>query len=91
MPVDRRKLSQDVKNTQLAFLLNELTTGLTFARMTRTVQGEKRTRMLGQAQAAYNSVLRFIDRVIMTHSDAQRVRRGMETLKKELAELGETF
>jgi hypothetical protein len=89
MPLDRRKLDQEVRNTQLAFLLNEVTAGLTFARMARRVEGEKRARMLSQAQAAYDSVLRFSDRVIMTHGDKQRVRRDMETLKKQLEELGE--
>lgn len=89
--LDRRKLTQDIKNTQVAFLLNELTAGLTFARMARMVQGDKKARMLVQAQAAYNAVLRFVDRVILTHGDAQRVRRDMQTLKKQLEELGETF
>ena len=91
MPLDFRRLEEDVRRTQVQCIFNQLTAGLTFARMVRRLEGEQRARTLGQAHAAYNAALRFVDRVTMTDSDAQRVRRELETLKKRLEELGETF
>lgn len=88
---DIRKLGQDVKDTQVKFICTELAAGLTFATIARRAEGEERDKARYRARAAYDSVLRFIDRVTMNHSEAQQIHKDLKALQKQLEDLGETF
>jgi hypothetical protein len=69
----------------LAFLRVELRTGLTFARIARTAkQADKRNRNFLKAKEAYDSVLHFMPRVVLTVSQSKEIKRKLERLKTEL-------
>ena len=78
---------QKVKNAQLRFILAELAAGMTFASI---AEGEgAKGHSLARARAAYDSVLRFLDRVPLTPEESREVRGRLEALKNRLESLND--
>src|SRR5579864_8463385 len=76
---------------QIQFILTELSTGLTLSTLAGERRGAAKTRLLIKARAAYDSALRFSDRLVLTEEESHKIRTGLEALKKRLEALGETF
>lgn len=88
--VDLQEATRNIRRTQLQFILTELAAGLTFASVaTNAGKGKEQSRT--RARAAYDSVLRFLDRVPLTEEESQKVQGKLEELKDRLEELGEKF
>jgi hypothetical protein len=69
----------------LTFLHSELQTGLTLARIALSAKdADKRNRNFLKAREAYDSVLHFMPRVILTVSQSKEIKRKLERLKSEL-------
>ncbi len=88
--MDFSKSKQEVKNTQLQFILAEVNVGLKCAAIAR---GERRTKeqRLRRARSAYDSGLRFLNRVDLTERESEQVLCRLQALKGYLEVLGETF
>jgi|SRR5579862_1066674 len=76
---------------QIQFILTELSTGLTLSTLAGERQGAAKTRTRIKARAAYDSALRFSDRLVLREEESHKIRIGLEALKKRLKALGETF
>ena len=74
------------------FLFAELQAGLTFARIAiaKRSSPERRTRNIGNARKAYDSILHFKERVALSDAEVIKLKTGMNELKKALEGLGET-
>lgn len=81
------KAIQNLRITQVSFILTELSIGMTFASI---AEGEgAKGHSLARARAAYASVLRFLDRVPLTSEESREVRGKLEALKNRLESLGD--
>jgi hypothetical protein len=58
---DRSK--KELDKAEIRFLLNELSVGLTLSNHAAKMQGAAKARSRAKARAAYNAVLRFVDRI----------------------------
>ena len=79
--------TENLRITQVRFILTELAAGMTFASIAEG-KGSK-GQSLARARAAYASVLRFLDRVSLTSEESREVRRKLEALKNRLESLGD--
>jgi hypothetical protein len=77
--------------TGFGFLMTEIQTGLTFASIALTAGDDlnKLVRNSDNAKLAYDTVLRFRDRVQMNEQAAAQLEAGLEKLRVCLRELGE--
>ena len=75
----------------IQFILTELSTGLTLSTLAGERQGAAKTRTRIKARAAYDSALRFSDRLALKEEESHKIRTGLGALKKSLEALGETF
>jgi len=82
---------RNINRPQIQFILTELSTGLTLSTLAGERQGAAKTRTRIKARAAYDSALRFVDRLVLREEESHEIRTGLETLKKRLKALGETF
>jgi hypothetical protein len=73
---------------QIQFILTELSTGLTLSTLAGERQGAAKTRIRIKARAAYDSALRFSDRLALTEEESHKIRTGLGALKKSLEALG---
>lgn len=76
----------------LNFLITEIRSGLSFARMahdTLPSDPQKRERNRGNARVAYDTVLRFRDRVKMNNAASLALEIELEQLRTSLRALGE--
>ncbi len=75
------------------FLLTELRTGKTFVELAQQAGGDSRKIKRNQqhARKAYDSVLKFIDRVVLSDKERLKIDDGLHALKASLKELGEQF
>ena len=76
----------------IEFLLTELRTGLTFARVALGADPfdtDKKARNRDNARTAYNTVLKFRPRVKLSDSANQALEAELHTLRAALRELGE--
>lgn len=74
------------------FLLTELDTGLTFARLAlaaRSDNPQKRERNRKNARKAYDSLLRFQARTAFSSPEKTRLEEGKKELRAALRSLGE--
>lgn len=89
--VDFRKTSEDTKSAHLKFILTELSTGMMFVSIALAGEREAQARNQAHARAAYDSVLRFLDRVTMSREQLEEVHAEIGLLKQRLQSLGEEF
>ena len=89
--MDFRKTSQETNSAHLKFILTELSAGMSFAAIALSREGEAQARNRARARAAYDSVLRFLDRVSMTREQLEEVHAQIGLLKQHLQTLGEEF
>ena len=74
------------------FLKVDVQTALTFTGIAlQTTDPVKRQRNQRSARKAYDTVLRLMGKVQLSESDARTLGSGLERLKSELRELGETL
>ena len=74
------------------FLRADVETALTFAEIALgTEDAEKRQRNKQHAKDAYDTILRFQERVTYTPAENAYMTERMERLKKDLEQLGESF
>lgn len=89
-PADCSYSTRNLKDTQLEFILTELSTGLTFASVAENeAKGQAKSR--AHARAAYDSVRRFLPIMTLTQQEFQKVQNKLEALEKRLKALGEMF
>jgi hypothetical protein len=82
---------QETNSAQLNFILTELSTGMTFASIAPAMEGKAQARNRAHARVAYDSVLRFLERVTMTREQLEEVHADIALLKQRLQTLGEEF
>jgi len=74
----------------IEFLKIDIQTALTFLEIARQTDNEERKRRnIQSAGKAYDTVLRFVDRVQLGTDDLQTINTGLERLRSELEEFGE--
>lgn len=74
------------------FLKTDLNTALTFSAIAMQAhERSKRDRMRQNARKAYDTVLRFMQRVELTPQDAQFLTSNLNRLRADLISLGEKF
>ena len=74
------------------FLKIDVDTALTFLHVARNASDNfRRVRNLRAARKAYDTVLRLIGKVKLNSEDSEILRRGLERLKSELEDMGESF
>jgi hypothetical protein len=89
---DLAQTLRDCNLTSVDFLRIEADTGLMFAGIAkRAGRGEKAVRNRANARLAYDTVLRFLDRVTLTASESANLALKMAKLKRDLENLGELF
>jgi len=81
----------DFTRSSYEFLVTEVETGLTFARIAldEKTDEDKITRNTRNARAAFDAVLRFRDRVALGAPEAALLERTMADLRRNLVQLGE--
>ena len=80
----------DFKRAGIDFLKIDVDTALTFARIAlQSDTPEKRRRNRLNAQKGYDTVLRLLQKIPLTQSDAEFMVRKLEKLRSELHALGE--
>jgi hypothetical protein len=85
-------LNDWIRSTRIGFLLTELETGATFAKVGLDSNDEgKRTRNRKNARKAYNAILRFVPDTTLTQTEKQQIDEGLVCLRSLLRRLGETF
>lgn len=91
--IDELIVSRERMNRASAeFLKLDIQTALTFLTIARQTQDDTRQqRNLRSARKAYDTVLRLMDRVILSDEDARIVKSGLERLRSELSGLGMTI
>ena len=73
------------------FLLTEIETGKTFVRLASQADSEEKVeRNRNNARKAYDSVLKFMERVVLNQAERLRIEKGLQELKRNLNDLGET-
>ncbi len=74
------------------FLKIDVQTALTFSRLAQqSAPGEKRDRNRRNARRGYDTILRLIEKVCLSDSDAKSIGGQLLRLKSELEQLGEIF
>ncbi len=88
--MDFLKASRNSSSAQVQFIFTELCIGLTFALIAhQTAEGEARVRNRVRARAAYDSIVRFADRVCMTREESRDAHTQITSLRTRLEDLGE--
>lgn len=81
-----------VELVEIRFLRTEIRTGLTTASIARnSKQRDRRERNVALARRAYDTALRFAVKIYLPGPVAEELRTDLESLKKQLEELGEKF
>lgn len=89
--MDFRKIRQDTNSAHLKFIQTELSTGMRLASIAGSKEGEALARNRAHARAAYDSALRFLDRLSMRREQLEEVHAQIALLKQRLQSLGEEF
>jgi len=80
----------DATTADLGFLRTELHTGLTLARLALNADRKDKTdRNRMNARKAYDAVLRFAPRTMLTQDEAKEIKSRLSELKSDLQTLGE--
>ena len=88
--MDFLKASRNSNSARVQFIFTELCIGLTFALIARrATEGEARTRNCVRARAAYDCIVRFVDRVSMTRKESREAETKITSLRACLENLGE--
>lgn len=89
---DLAQTLRDCNATSVEFLNIEADTGLTFAEIARQSSGdaEKSARNRTYARTAYETILRYIGRVVMTEAESKSLAIKVARLKLGLQTLGES-
>jgi len=83
-------LGDRLQRTGVDFLKIDVAIALTFAGIAlQTADPVKRLRNRQSARKAYDSVLKLLNRVALTHGDAQIMAHNLQRLRSELVSLGE--
>jgi len=85
-------MDDDLASASVGFLFAELHTGLTFAEIALSASGDdpgKLERNRENARKAYDSLLRFQGRTVLSAEEAAELETGKEKLKTALKALGE--
>lgn len=86
---ERAALSQHPNSE---FLLTELKTGLTFAKIAlHSTSPDKVSRNTANARKAYDTALRFLSSAESTEDDSRNIDKLVAKLKSQLQELGEAI
>jgi hypothetical protein len=89
---DFAQTMRDSNAVSVEFLSIEAETGLLFAEIaSQADSAEKKARNCSNARTAYDTVLRFIERVSLTEAEWESLGRKMAKLKVSLQKLGESF
>lgn len=89
---DRASLKELCNRSGVNFVTTDLNLGLTFSHMARgLVTQETKDRTRRNARRAYDTVVRFRDRVSPTPAEALSIGKKLARLKSELEQLGECF
>jgi len=89
---DRASLKELCNRSGVDFVTADLNLGLTFSHMARGLRTqETKDRSRRNARRAYDTVVRFRDRVSPTTAEALLIRKRLARLKSELEQLGECF
>lgn len=78
----------------LSFLLTEISSGLSFARIAREASPDdsgKTERNRRNARTAYETVLKFRNRVRLSDSASKKLETHLEELRSSLRQLGESL
>jgi hypothetical protein len=87
--LDTRSESNQVS---IDFLKIDLQTALTFSALAlQSPEGEKKSRNQHNARRGYDTILRLIEKVYLSDSDAKSLGGQLLRLKSELEQLGEIF
>ncbi len=90
--MDFRRVTRQSKSVQVRFLLAELAAGLTFVSIAQAAKAEEaKARNRYRARVAYDTILRFSERVSLTPEQAREVRAKIVSLREHLEDLGESF
>ena len=74
------------------FLASELALAKTFAHLAATKDDlTKRNRCLVNARKAYDTVVEFLRRTPLSHSESEQIREELLSLRSKLEALGESF
>ncbi len=87
--MDFIKASRRSSSAQVQFIFAELSAGLTFALIARRATDEVRVRNRAHARTAYDSIVRFAERVSMTRKESRDVHTQITSLRTRLEDLGE--
>jgi len=89
---DRASLKELSNRSGVDFVTTDLDLGLTFSHMARgLLTQETKDRSRRNARRAYDTVVRFRDRVSPTPAEALSIVKKLARLKSELEQLGECF
>jgi hypothetical protein len=89
---ESKRLREQLKSTQIAFLLTDLQIGITFAKMAMESSKEEiRTKTTRKARRAYDIVLRFLSTVGLKQAEEKEIGEELASLKLVLQSLGEAF
>lgn len=89
---DRPSLRECCNRSGVDFVITDLNVGLTFSYMARgLLTQETKDRSRRNARRAYDTVVRFRDRVCPTTAEALSIQKKLARLKSELEQLGECF
>jgi len=89
---DRPSLRESCNRSGVDFVITDLNVGLTFSYMARgLLTQETKDRRRRNARRAYDTVVRFRDRVCPTTAEALSIQKKLARLKSELEQLGECF
>jgi hypothetical protein len=92
--VEQAKTSQTrtTRKIEVSFLMTELNTGLGLAAIALSAADtDTFDRKRQRARAAYDTVLRFSDRVPLTKEQSREMNGTLASLKEHLAQLGESL
>lgn len=90
--MDFGQATRQSKIVQLHFLLAELAAGLTFVSIAQAAKADDaKARNRERARVAYDTIVRFTERVSMTPEQAREVRAKIVSLRERLQDLGESF
>ena len=89
---DRASVKELCNRSWVNFVTVDLNLGLTFSHIARgLVTQETQHRARRNARTAYDTVVRFLDRVSPTPAEAVSIGKKLARLKSELEQLGECF
>ena len=89
--VSLRNEREKVRKTGITFLRSEIDTGHTLANIALASgeDSEKRQRNGENARKAYDSAMRFADRVSLSSDETREMNENLNALKSKLIRLGE--